>query len=75
MKDGWQKIDNKGLCHRKWLMLYFLKFQVNKQRNTAIMQSDNGKLEKKPVFFTMLCRENNLLLFSLQKSDGFHHAF
>ena len=46
-------------------MLYFLKFQVNKQRNTAIMQSDNGKLEKKPVFFTMLCRENNLLLFSL----------
>ena len=53
------------LCHRKWLTLYFLKFQVNKQRNTAIMQSDNGKLEKKPVFFTMLCRENNLLLFSL----------
>ncbi|MBS6141657.1 MAG: hypothetical protein KH745_03530, partial [Bilophila sp.] len=40
------------LCHRKWLTLYFLKFQVNKQRNTAIMQSANGKLKKKPVFFT-----------------------
>lgn len=38
------------LCHRKWLMLFSLKFQKNNRRNAPAMYSADEKLEKKAVF-------------------------
>ena len=44
------------LCHRKWLMLFSLKFQKNNQKNTLVMDSADGNSGEKGYIFTSLWR-------------------
>ena len=39
------------LCHRKWLVLFSLKFQRNNQQSTLTIDSTKGKTRKKAVFY------------------------
>ena len=38
------------LCHRKWLMLFSLKFQMDNQQNVLAVDSVNGKQDKNCIF-------------------------
>ena len=44
------------LCHRKWWMLFSLKFQKNNQKNTLVMDSADGNSGEKGRLFTVLWR-------------------
>ena len=58
------KLEKKvRLCPRKWLMLFFLKFQRNNQKNASAMDSAKGKTGEKGCLFTVLWRWNNHTLW------------
>ena len=51
-----------GLCHRKRLMLFSLKFQRNNRQNTLAKDSAKGKTGEKGCIFTILWGTNKHIL-------------
>ena len=56
MKDAFQLYEMQNeffrLCYRKWLMLFSLKLQRDKQKNALAVDPDKGKAGKKLYFST-----------------------
>ncbi|WP_337431907.1 hypothetical protein, partial [Bilophila sp.] len=48
--------ENQRLCHRKRLMLYFLKCQRNNQQNAPVMEPASGKFGEKLSIFSILLK-------------------
>ncbi|WP_337432303.1 hypothetical protein [Bilophila sp.] len=48
-------------CHRKWLMLFSLKFQKNNQQNASAIDSAKGKTEK--TAFSLCCEDEAITCY------------
>ena len=65
------------LCHRKWLRLFFLKFQRNNQKNALAIGFAKGKTGEIGCIFTTLWDEttindNRAFLFINRKLEQSH---
>ena len=67
-----QSGHGRRLCHRKWLMLFFLKFQGNDQQNTLVVDSAKGETGKKAVF-SPYCGGETTTYYEQEKGSGLPH--
>ena len=54
--DIWEYSLYLWLCYRKWLMLFFLKFQRDNRKNVLAVAPAKGKTGEKGCIFNVLWR-------------------